>query len=205
MISERTRSTLLQGASKDEDGTIIFAEDGNGSVVFRLFRADEGTGDPEQRAIRWLGRAEGLCRSAPGELRTAVIRSADEQAVMSVAAGMQKIRSILCNHPAHAAEVRKEEQVQVTWCRSCGANLVTLSSDGRRLVDPMSELPPKGTPTNRENEKGPGLSPGPLVLPASHRGRRRPGPHAVPGPNTDRNYPGTNSTRRCSSSSGWPE
>ena len=51
MISERTRSTLLQGASKDEDGATIFAEDGNGSVVFRLFRAGEGTGDPEQLAI----------------------------------------------------------------------------------------------------------------------------------------------------------
>ena len=51
MISERTRSTLLQGASKDEDGTIIFVEDGNGSVVFRLFRAGEGTGDQRQLVL----------------------------------------------------------------------------------------------------------------------------------------------------------
>ena len=59
------------------------------------------------------------------------------------AAGMQRIRSISCSHPAHAAEVRKEEQGQVTWCRSCGADLETLNRDGRRVVDPMSELPKK--------------------------------------------------------------
>ena len=65
------------------------------------------------------------------------------------AAGIQKIRSISCNHPEHAVEVRKERQGQVTWCGSCGANLVTLSSDGRRVVDPMSELPKKRN-THRE-------------------------------------------------------
>ena len=59
------------------------------------------------------------------------------------AAGMQKIRSISCNHPGHAVEVRKEERGQVTWCRSCGADLETLNRDGRRVVDPMSELPKK--------------------------------------------------------------
>ena len=66
------------------------------------------------------------------------------QALIKLAvAGMQKIRSIPCNHPAHAVEVRKEERGQVTWCRSCGADLETLNRDGRRVVDPMSELPKK--------------------------------------------------------------
>ena len=72
-----------------------------------------------------------------------MICSADEQAVMAVVAGVQKIRGISCNHPEHDVEVRKDEQRQVTWCRNCGANLVTLSSDGRRVADPMSELPEK--------------------------------------------------------------
>ena len=36
------------------------------SFVFRLFRASEGAGDPEIRAVRWLGRATGLCQAARG-------------------------------------------------------------------------------------------------------------------------------------------
>ena len=59
------------------------------------------------------------------------------------ATGMQKIRSISCDHPAHAVEVRKEGQGQVMRCGSCGTDLVTLDRDGKRVVDPMSELPKK--------------------------------------------------------------
>ena len=87
MISEKARQILSEEMSEDGEQEVIFLEDGNECVVFRLFRAREGTGDPELRAIRWLDRVSALCRSAPGELRTGLIRSRDEGAIMAAASG----------------------------------------------------------------------------------------------------------------------
>ena len=69
-----------------------------------------------------------------------------EGLIKLAAAGIQKIRSISCDHPAHAAEVRKDEQGQVMWCGNCRADLGALNRDGKRVVDPMSELPKKRWP-----------------------------------------------------------
>ena len=87
MISDRARAILSEGVSEDEERTIIFLEEGDESTVFRLFRSGDHAGDPEPSAIQWLGRAIGLCRSAPGELRTGMIRSGDEEAVMALVSG----------------------------------------------------------------------------------------------------------------------
>ena len=59
MISERTKRILSEEISEDEERTVIFLEEGDESFAFRLFRATEGAGDPEQRAIRWLGFGTG--------------------------------------------------------------------------------------------------------------------------------------------------
>ena len=64
MISEKARQILSEEMSEDGEQEVIFLEDGNECVVFRLFRAREGTGDPELRAIRWLDRVSALCQSA---------------------------------------------------------------------------------------------------------------------------------------------
>ena len=88
MISDRAKTLLSERVGGDEK-TVIFLEEGNESTIFRLFRAGEGAGDPEQQAIQWLGMARGLCRSAGGELRTCVIPSKDEQAVMAVVSGRE--------------------------------------------------------------------------------------------------------------------
>ena len=87
MISERPKRILSEEISEDEERTVIFLEEGDESFAFRLFRTTEGAGDPEQRAIRWLGRAMALCRSPAGELRAAVIRSRDGTSVMATASG----------------------------------------------------------------------------------------------------------------------
>ena len=52
MISERTKRILSEEISEDEERTVIFLEEGDESFAFRLFRATEGAGDPEQRASR---------------------------------------------------------------------------------------------------------------------------------------------------------
>ena len=66
MISDRAKDIFSEGVSEDEEQTIIPLEEGIESFVFRLFRASEGAGDPEIRAVRWLGRATGLCQAARG-------------------------------------------------------------------------------------------------------------------------------------------
>ena len=69
MINDRAKRILSEGASANEERNIVFLivflEEGGLSYIFRLFRAGEDAGDPEQQAIRWMGRAKGLCRSAP--------------------------------------------------------------------------------------------------------------------------------------------
>ena len=87
MISDRAKGILSEGAFENGEQTAIFLEEAGESVVFRLFRANDHAGDPEQRAIQWLGRAMALCRSPAGELRTAVIRSRDGTSVMATASG----------------------------------------------------------------------------------------------------------------------
>ena len=87
MISEKARQILSEEMSEDGEQEVIFLEDGNECVVFRLFRAREGTGDPELRAIRWLDNVSTLCQSARGELVTGLIRSRDEEAIMAAASG----------------------------------------------------------------------------------------------------------------------
>ena len=37
--------------------------------------------------------------------------------------GIEMISRISCDHPVQAVEVRKDEQGQAMWCRSCGADL----------------------------------------------------------------------------------
>ena len=88
MISNRAKAILSEGVDDDEQ-TVIFLAEGDESVAFRLFRATEGAGDPEQRAIRWLGRVKGMCRSARGELRTGLIRSRDGTNVMATVSGVE--------------------------------------------------------------------------------------------------------------------
>ena len=68
MISDRAKEILPEGVFETENRNLIFLEEGGQSTIFRLFRASEQAGDPEQRAIRWLGMAKGLCRCAHGEL-----------------------------------------------------------------------------------------------------------------------------------------
>ena len=87
MINEKARQILSEGAPEDGEQNVIFLEEGNQCVVFRLFRAREGTGDPELRAIRWLENVSTLCQSARGELVTGLIRSRDEGAIMAAASG----------------------------------------------------------------------------------------------------------------------
>ena len=87
MISDRAKALLLDGAPENEERNLIFLEEGSKSAIFRLFRACDHTGDPELQAIRWLGRARGLCRAARGELSTGIIRSKDEMSVMALVSG----------------------------------------------------------------------------------------------------------------------
>ena len=89
MISEKARELFSEEGFRDGERTIIFLEEETESVVFRLFRAAEGAGDPEQRAIRWLERARSLCRSAHRELRTGMIRSRNGESVMAAASGRE--------------------------------------------------------------------------------------------------------------------
>ena len=87
MISDRAKAILSEGVFEDGERTLIFLEEGDESVVFRLFRASDHAGDPEQRAIQWLGMARDMCRSTRGGIRTGLIPSKDEEAVMAVLSG----------------------------------------------------------------------------------------------------------------------
>ena len=89
MISDRAKEVLSEGVSEDGERTILFLEEGGLYFVFRLFRAGAHAGDPEQQAIRWLGKVRGLCRPAHGGLKTGVIRSRDEMSVMAVVSGRE--------------------------------------------------------------------------------------------------------------------
>ena len=89
MISEKVRQIFSERPPKDGEQTVIFLEDENRSFVYRLFRAGDHAGDPERRAIQWLGRAKGLCQSALGELNTGLIRSKDEMNVMAIVSGSE--------------------------------------------------------------------------------------------------------------------
>ena len=89
MISDRAKELLSEGISENGEQTVIFLEEEAESVVFRLFWASGHAGDPERRAIRWLGRARGLCRTVRGELRTGLIRSRDEENVMATLSGSE--------------------------------------------------------------------------------------------------------------------
>ena len=89
MISDRAKSILSEGVSKEVEATVLFIEEENDSLVLRLFRAGEGAGDPEEQAVRWLGRARILCRSAHGDLRTRMVRSKNEESVMASVSGSE--------------------------------------------------------------------------------------------------------------------
>ena len=89
MISDRAKALLSEGAFENGEQTAIFLDEEGESVVFRLFRANDHAGDPQQRAIRWLGKAKALCQSARGEIRTGVIPSKDEEAVMAIVSGWE--------------------------------------------------------------------------------------------------------------------
>ena len=89
MISAKAKEILSEGVFEHEERTIIFLEDGGETVVFRLFRATEGAGDPEQLAIQWLGTARDMCRPVRGELRTGMIRSRDGTNVMATVSGVE--------------------------------------------------------------------------------------------------------------------
>ena len=98
MISDRAKEIHPEGVSETENRNLIFLEEGGQSTIFRLFRASEQAGDPEQRAIRWLGMAKGLCRCARGELQTGMIRSRDEMSVMATVSGAAICRAIVEAH-----------------------------------------------------------------------------------------------------------
>ena len=87
MISAKAKEILSEGASEDGERTILFIEEGSESLVLRLFRAGEGDEDPKRQAVRWLGRARSLCRSAHGDLRTEVIPSNGGEYVMAAVSG----------------------------------------------------------------------------------------------------------------------
>ena len=89
MISDRARGILSEEASDDGEQTVIFLEEGPLCCIFRLFRASEGAGDPEEQATRWLERARSLCRTAHGELRTGVIPSNGGEYVMAAVSGRE--------------------------------------------------------------------------------------------------------------------
>ena len=89
MVSDRTRQILSEGVSEDREQTVMFVEERGLYFMFRLFRAGDHAGDPEQQAIRWLGKARGLCRSVHGELKTGVIRSRDGESVMAAVSGRE--------------------------------------------------------------------------------------------------------------------
>ena len=89
MISERAKTLLSEAGVRDGEPAIIFLEEGEEVFAFRMFRASDHTGDPEQQAIRWLGQAKGICRSDHGELRTGMFRSKDEKNVLAAVSGRE--------------------------------------------------------------------------------------------------------------------
>ena len=89
MISDRAKTLLSERAFENGEQTAIFLEEAGESVVFRLFRASDHAGDPEQRAIQWLGMARDMCRSAHGDLRTRMVQSRNEESVMAAVSGRE--------------------------------------------------------------------------------------------------------------------
>ena len=89
MISERAKTLLSEAGVRDGEPAIIFLEEGEEVFAFRMFRANDHTGDPEKQAIRWLGQAKGICRSDHGELRTGMFRSKDEKNVLAAVSGRE--------------------------------------------------------------------------------------------------------------------
>ena len=86
MISDRAKAILAEGVGDDEK-TVIFLEEGPLCCIFRLFRVSEGAGDPEERAVQWLGKVKGLRGTARGGLRTGIVRSRDGSNVMAAVSG----------------------------------------------------------------------------------------------------------------------
>ena len=89
MISAKVKEILSEGVDEEVEATVLFIEEGNYSLILKLFRAGEGTEDPAQQAVRWLGRVMILCRSAHGDLRTWVIPSNGGQYVMAAVSGSE--------------------------------------------------------------------------------------------------------------------
>ena len=87
VISAKAKEILSEGVSENGERTVLFIEEGNYSLALKLFRAGEGTEDPAQQAVRWLGRVMILCRSAHGDLRTRMVRSRNEEIVMAAVSG----------------------------------------------------------------------------------------------------------------------
>ena len=87
MISAKAKEILSEGVDEEVETTVLFIEEGGQALVLRLFRAGEGTEDPAQQAVRWLGRVMILCRSAHGDLRTRMVRSNGGQYVMAAVSG----------------------------------------------------------------------------------------------------------------------
>ena len=87
MISAKAKEILSEGVSENGERTVLFIEEENYSLVLKLFRAGKGAEDPEQQAVRWLGRVMTLCRSAHGDLRTRMVRSNSGQHVMAAVSG----------------------------------------------------------------------------------------------------------------------
>ena len=89
MISAKAKEILSEGVSENGERTVLFIEEGNYSLVLKIFRAGEGAEDPAQQAVRWLGRVMTLCRSAHGDLRTRMVRSNGGQYVMAAVSGSE--------------------------------------------------------------------------------------------------------------------
>ena len=87
MISAKAKEILSEGVDEGGEPEVIFLEEGDESFAFRLFRAGEGDENPEQQAVRWLGRVMILCRSAHGDLRTRMVRSRNEESVLAAVSG----------------------------------------------------------------------------------------------------------------------
>ena len=89
MISAKVKEILSEGVDEEVEATVLFIEEGNYSLILKLFRAgeDDEDEDPKRQAVRWLGRVMILCRSAHGDLRTWVIPSNGGQYVMAAVSG----------------------------------------------------------------------------------------------------------------------
>ena len=115
MISDRAKAILSERVGGDEK-TVIFLEEGNESTIFRLFRAGEGAGDPEQQAIQWLGMAKGMCRYTGGEIRTGLIPSKDDEAVMAVVSGTDGLKPYIRYSLAGGYQTNGENALTYNEC-----------------------------------------------------------------------------------------